>query len=228
MAQLVHHLRHPAGLFAQHHDALVVIGRNGAGHHHQVLLGQLTQADAGRPCQRVAGGQTRHQGLAGHQNLLETRRHPRRVHKTHIQALAQQVGQLLGRAQLAQHQAQTRVAALKAAEDLRQAAVQHGPGKTDVQLAGLALGHIAGLSCCRAGLRQQGPGSGHKGLARRRELHPPAVAGEQLRPHRGFELLNVQAERRLRNRQALGRTAKVQLFGQHEEIAQVTKFHELK
>ena len=120
------------------------------------------------------------------------------------------------------------MADLKAAEDLRQAAIQHGPGKTDVQLARLTLGHIARLSCCGAGLRQHGSGSGHKRLARRRELHAPAVAGEQLSPHRGFELLNVQAQRRLRDGQTLGRTAKVQILGQHEEIAQVTKFHELK
>ena len=97
-----------------------------------------------------------------------------------------------------------------------------------MQLARLALSHIARLTRRRTGLRQQSPGSGHKGQACRRELHPPAVAGEQLRAHRSFELLDVQAERRLRNRQALGRAAKVQLFGQHEEIAQVTKFHKLK
>ena len=120
------------------------------------------------------------------------------------------------------------MAGLKTAEDLRQAAIQHGAGKTNVQLARLALCHIACLPRCGAGLRQQGPGRRHKGLARRGELHTPAVAGEQLRPHRSFELLDVQAERRLRDGQALGGAAKVQLFGEHQEIAQVTEFHELK
>ena len=93
------------------------------------------------------------------------------------------------------------------------------PGKADVQLARLAFGHITRLTRRRTGLRQQGPGRRHKGLARRGELHTPAVAGEQLRPHRGFELLNVQAELGLRDGQALGGAAKVQLFGQHQEIA---------
>ena len=97
-----------------------------------------------------------------------------------------------------------------------------------MQLARLALGHIARLTRRRTGLRQQSPGGRHQGLARCGQLHTPAVAGEQLRPHRGFKLLDVQAERRLRDGQALGRAAKVQLFGQHEEITQVTKFHELK
>jgi len=97
-----------------------------------------------------------------------------------------------------------------------------------LKLTRLALCHIARLARRRAGLRQQGPGSGHKGLARCGQLHTPAVAGEQLRAHRGFELLDVQAERRLGDGQTLGGTAKVQLFGQHEEIAQVTEFHELK
>jgi hypothetical protein len=150
------------------------------------------------------------------------------VHKAHIEPVAQQLGQLFGRAQFAQHQAQTRVAGLKTAQDLRQAAIEHGAGKANLQLARLALGHITRLARRRARLRQQSPGCGHKGLARRRELHAPAVAGEQLRPHRGFELLDVQAQRWLRDGQALGRPAKVQLFGQHQEIAQVTEFHELK
>jgi hypothetical protein len=104
---------------------------------------------------------------------------------------------LLAGTQLAQHQAQTRVAGLKAAENLRQAAIQHGPGKADLQLARLAFGHVARLSGSGAGLGQQGSGGRHKGQARRRELHTPAVSIEQLRTHRSFELLDVQAQRRL-------------------------------
>jgi hypothetical protein len=120
------------------------------------------------------------------------------------------------------------VAGLKAAEDLRQAAIQHGPGKTNLELTGLALGHIAGFTRSRTGLRQQSPRRRHKRRTCRRELNTPAVAGEQLRSHRSLKLLDVQAQGRLRDGQALGGAAKVQFFGQHQEIAQVTEFHELK
>ena len=120
------------------------------------------------------------------------------------------------------------MAALKTLQHLRQTAIQQSAGKADLQLACLPLRHLTGLAHGGPSLRQQGAGGGHKGLPGGCELHAPAVAGEQLRADRGFKLLDVERERRLGNRQPLGRAAKVQLFGQGQEIAQVTEFHKFK
>ena len=56
--------------------------------------------------------------------------------------------------------------------------------------------------------------------------HPFAVTLEQAHAQRGFELLDVQRQRWLRDRQPLRRATEVQLFGEHQEIAQVAKLHE--
>ena len=191
----------------------------------------------GSPCSRASdsacafasawsAGKQATKRLAGHQDLREARRHPRGVHKADVQPLVHQVDQLVARTQFAQHQPQLGVVRRKALQHLRQPAVEHRAGKTNLQTAQHALRHLARLARGQARLVQQGARCGHKRLPRRGELHAPAVAGEELRAHRGFELLDVERERRLGDGQALRGAAEVQLFGQHQEIAQVAEFHE--
>jgi len=70
------------------------------------------------------------------------------------------------------------------------------------------------------------PGRRHKSLPGGGEVHPPAVAGEQLRAHRCLQLLDVERQRRLGDGQALRGATEVQFFGQHQKVAQVAEFHE--
>jgi len=114
---------------------------------------------------------------------------------------------------------------LKTRQDGRQAAEQHGPGKADGQAAGHALANIFGQAGRLRGLRQQGSGGRHKGQPGSGQLHRLAVAREQARAHRGFQLLQVQRQRRLRDGQPARGPAKVQFFGQHQKVAKVAEFH---
>jgi hypothetical protein len=129
------------------------------------------------------------------------------VGKTHVQPVASQFSQLFGRTQFAQFQPQTGVAGLECLQHLRQAPVQHGAHKPNSQVAGLAQVHIAHML---------------QGLV----LHRFAVAQKKPCTHGGLQLLDGHAQRRLRHAQALGGTAKVQLFGQGQKITKVAQLHE--
>ncbi|MNV91154.1 hypothetical protein D3C71_1856200 [compost metagenome] len=63
------------------------------------------------------------------------------------------------------------------------------------------------------------------GLACQRELHAPAGAHEQLCAQFGLQLGDLQAQRRLRDMQALRGAREAQLFGQGNEVTQVPQFH---
>jgi len=147
------------------------------------------------------------------------------VGKTHVQPVAGQFGQLFGRTQFAQLQPQTGVAGLKRLQHLRQAPVQHGAHKPNAQAAGLAQIDIAHMLQGLVRLGQQGAGLGHQRLARCGELHRLAVAQKQPCAHRGLQLLDGHTQGRLRHAQALGGTAKVQLFGQGQEVTKVAQLH---
>ena len=82
-------------------------------------------------------------------------------------------------------------------------------------------GGLRGLVDQRAGVgHKRQPGGGQGDLF--------AVAREQFGANRRFELLDVERQRRLRNRQPACGPAKVQLFSQNQKVAQVSKFHRYK
>jgi hypothetical protein len=148
------------------------------------------------------------------------------VGKTHVQPVASQFSQLFGRTQFAQFQPQTGVAGLECLQHLRQAPVQHGAHKPNSQVAGLAQVHIAHMLQGLVRLGQQCAGLWNQRLTRSRELHRFAVAQKKPCTHGGLQLLDGHAQRRLRHAQALGGTAKVQLFGQGQKITKVAQLHE--
>ena len=125
-----------------------------------------------------------------------------------------------------QQHLQTGVALLKLPQHLRQPAVQHGADKAHVQMADQALVDVARMARGFLRLVQQRPCLGHEGQTGSGQAHLAAAADEQFGADRGFELLDVQAQRRLRDRQAPRRAAEVQLFGQGEKVAQVAEFHD--
>ena len=117
---------------------------------------------------------------------------------------------------------------LESCQDIGQAAVQHGAGKADAQAAGHALPHVARMARrlrrlvqqCLCGRNKSQPGGGERDLL--------AVAGKKPCADRRFKLLDVQRQRRLRNRQPARCPAKVQFFGQNQKITKVSEFHGYK
>src|SRR5690606_3472070 len=59
----------------------------------------------------------------------------------------------------------------------------------------------------------------------RGQAHLLAAALEQAHAEVIFELLDVEAQRRLRDRQPPGRAAEMQLLGQCHEVAKMAQFH---
>src|SRR6202012_497737 len=55
--------------------------------------------------------------------------------------------------------------------------------------------------------------------------HAPPVAIEQRLAHLFFEVAHLPAQRRLGDAQAVGGTAKVELLGDGDEVAQVAQLH---
>ena len=117
---------------------------------------------------------------------------------------------------------------LKIFQNSGQPAVQHGAGKADGQAARHALPHIACMAGGLRGLVNQRAGVGHKRQPGGSQGDLFAVAREELCADRRFKLLDVERQRRLRNRQPARGPAEVQLFSQNEKVAQVSEFHEYK
>ncbi|MCY1241781.1 hypothetical protein D9M72_547020 [compost metagenome] len=63
--------------------------------------------------------------------------------------------------------------------------------------------------------------------ARLREEHAPLVALEQPDLELFFERLDLDAQRRLRNVQALRGAREVELLGDGDEIAEMAQFHDI-
>ncbi len=63
------------------------------------------------------------------------------------------------------------------------------------------------------------------GLACQRQLHAPAGAHEQLGAQFLLQLSDLQAQRRLRDMQALRGACEAQLFRQGDEVTQMAQFH---
>ncbi|MCY1375087.1 hypothetical protein D9M69_624730 [compost metagenome] len=138
----------------------------------------------------------------------------------------QQLGDLHARIEFAQRDAHRRMPRLERAQRGRQAAVEHGAHEADAQPARRTGGHVARFHGGLFGLQEHAPRRHAQRLARGREPHLLAVALEQARAHRVFELADRHRQRRLRNGQPPRGTPEVQLFGEHGEVAQVPQFHE--
>ena len=67
--------------------------------------------------------------------------------------------------------------------------------------------------------------SSRNSRARLRQPHRALVALEQLRAQFRFQRLDLLAQRRLADVQALGRAREVQLLGDGDKVAQVAQFH---
>ena len=100
-----------------------------------------------------------------------------------------------------------------------------GGGESDPQLAA-----FAGLGQCHGGpgggdLRHDAPGMVEKDAAGRGDRHASLAAVEQLAAHLAFELLDLQAERRLADIETLGGAAEIQFLRHRDEVAQMPYLH---
>jgi hypothetical protein len=102
---------------------------------------------------------------------------------------------------------------------------RRGKGKADAQLARFAP---LGPACRHGRLLRQGqdaPRIVEEQRARLRQPHGALVALEQLRAQFRFQRLDLLAQGRLADMQALGRAREVQLFGDGDKVTQVAQFH---
>ena len=89
---------------------------------------------------------------------------------------------------------------------------------------------LAGVDPARGGdraveLGEHRPGVAQERLAGRRQLDPPARAGQQREPELVLQRPDLLAERRLGDVQPRGGAPEVQLLGDGDEITQLAKFH---
>ena len=71
-------------------------------------------------------------------------------------------------------------------------------------------------------------GFAEQDLSGRGEAHRPAIALEDLRAERGFDLLDGPAERGLGDAQALGSTGIAQFLGDGLKVAEMSEFHDAR
>jgi len=147
------------------------------------------------------------------------------VHEAQIEPVMQQLDDLLARVEFDHRDPHRRMLRLELAQRRRQAAIEHRADEADAQSTGRAQRNVTRLQCGLLGLTQQNGGRGLKGFTGRREAHLLAVAVEQARAHRLFQLPDGNAQRRLGDCEPPCGAAEVQLFRQHDEIAQMSQFH---
>jgi hypothetical protein len=77
------------------------------------------------------------------------------------------------------------------------------------------------------GLRQRRVGLGEEQPAGLGQRHAPARALEEPHAELALERLDLQAERRLRHMQPLGRPPEMQLLGNGDEIPEMAQLHDV-
>jgi hypothetical protein len=126
---------------------------------------------------------------------------------------------------LQQRQLDPRVAAVECPQQAGEAAVGEGVDQADGQAAGEQAAQ------CRHGLTpalgrlQRGARVGQQGLAGRGQPDPAPVAEEQALAELGFQAVDLLADGRLRDRDAVGGAGEVALLGDRHEVGELPQFH---
>ena len=224
LARLLGDVRHEAGRPAQAENLRVDAGADVLRIHHEGLAFQFADGDAGLAGQRMVARQHQHQRVLAQQAQADRvgNGHLRRPHEAQVEgALADRLD-LRHRRHLMQGQADQRKALAVAVDDGGEQRRERGrEGEADAQLAGLAAFGPARRHGGLLGQRQDAPGVVEEQSARLRQAHPALAALEQLRAQLRLQRLDLLAQRRLADVQALGGAGEVQFLGDGDEIAQV-------
>ena len=189
---------------------------------HERLADQFGQAH-GAGQQRMTRGQSRHQRFEGQHLLVDRRIVDMDTAKADVDASGLERLHLLHRRRFRQAQLQVGVTA-QAADQLRQDAVEGGGGETDAEPSLFPRADAPGVVANLAQLLEQGAGVLVEEAPGLGQAQRPA-AFEQGHAELVFELLELPAQRRLGDVQALGGAGEIEGFGERLEIAQMTKLH---
>ncbi len=192
-------------------------------------MGQLRQVQPlfAATGQRVLGTEHRHQRLAQQLHHRQRIRQGQGPHDADLDRLVHQGLGHLGAAHFLELEVYRGKALAKGEDRLGNGRIEgRRRGEADLQFPQLAqlrtprhVRRLVHLGQYQPRLfQEQAPG-----LA---ELDPTIGAFEQARPHLLLQRLDLLAQGRLGDAQHLGCTAKMQFFGDSDEVAQVTQFHE--
>ena len=114
---------------------------------------------------------------------------------------------------------------LECGQDRREVAVRQMGAMPDAQHAGPAEGDACGLVPGAHDVLEDLPRLREVGLARLGQHHAVVLADEEREAELLLELLDLAAERRLRDVEPFGRAPEVQLLGDRYEIAKMSQLH---
>ncbi len=146
------------------------------------------------------------------------------AHEAEIEVAARQLLGLSPDREFAQLQDDPRVGAPEASHRARYHADRRGLDEADREPADHAARRVTGRGHRRVDVIEGAPAVLGQGLAGGGQADRPAAAVDQLDPDYRLELANLLAQRGLRDVQALGRAAEIQLFGHRGEVAQMSQF----
>ena len=162
-------------------------------------------------------GEHAHHRLPAQNQLLEGGLLERRTHEAHVDVPLEQLLDVEHRVADAQLELDVGISRAVLGDDRAGDAPRQRAGQAEAQAASLASAgrprHVSGL--VRA--RQQLARLGEKRLTGGGERGAPAVALKELDPQLRLERADLLADARLRQVEALGRTAEVELLGDGDE-----------
>jgi len=215
-------------LGAQRQRLFAQTGAQAGAVNHKGLIAQIVETQTGPRGQGVVGMEGGQQGLALHHQGGQAGV----VHQlsgadeTQIEAVREQVVDLRLRRLLAQIERDLRPGGAKVAQQPgHHIGEGHRAGKAHGQPAGLAAADLPGLRNGVFHRVENAPRQRQQGVAGGRALHSTAPTGEQGHAELGFQRLDLLAQRRLRDVQALRGSGEVALFGHGDEVAQMAQVH---